>query len=428
MEKKRAEQPEKKKGADGVPANGKKQKSGKPTKKKNRPYWILLIAAVLLIVAVILVLRVIDMEPEAFAARFKDSPAAIPAMAGLYLLKAATVVLLPQPLLYLLTGLLFSPLAAFLLTLAFLLLEFSLDYFIGRHFGKKLLDKLLGFLRGRNRTLDRLLDADALDRFGSIAALRLLPGISTDSVSLLAGAQEVKFTRYLLASYVGALPQAATPDSDGFGGARSAFSPVFDSNGGVRWGAVGDIPCLPPDLSSGRARIKTGTIRSGKNSGAGRRIRKRRAPKIDRPVGGMDAGKDGKFMRDARKEKRKHDHARQEHPLEAAGSFATYLRIGIIGLLVLLQLGLLWLISYFLRTNAAYLYIFFDVVALLTVVSLINRHDSSAYRIAWLIIVLAIPVFGLLLYFAWGRVDFNKKERGSDSKILYGGLRQSAAG
>ena len=117
-------------------------------------------------------------------------------------------------------------------------------------------------------------------------------------------------------------------------------------------------------------------------------------------------------MRDARKEKRKHDHARQEHPLEAAGSFATYLRIGIIGLLVLLQLGLLWLISYFLRTNAAYLYIFFDVVALLTVVSLINRHDSSAYRIAWLIIVLAIPVFGLLLYFAWGRVDFNKKERG----------------
>ncbi len=226
MEKKRAEQPEKKKGADGVPANGQKQKSRKPTKKKNRPYWILLIAAVLLIVAVILVLRVIDMEPEAFAARFKDSPAAIPAMAGLYLLKAATVVLLPQPLLYLLTGLLFSPLAAFLLTLVFLLLEFSLDYFIGRHFGKKLLDKLLGFLRGRNRTLDRLLDADALDRFGSIAALRLLPGISTDSVSLLAGAQEVKFTRYLLASYVGALPQAATLTLMG-SAAHDPLSPQF---------------------------------------------------------------------------------------------------------------------------------------------------------------------------------------------------------
>ena len=129
-----------------------------------------------------------------------------------------------------------------------------------------------------------------------------------------------------------------------------------------------------------------------------------------------------KEPKDSRKIKRKQDHARQEHPLEAAGSFATYLRLGIIGLLVILQLVALWLISYFLRTNAAYLYIFFDVVALLTVVSLINRHDSSAYRIAWLVIVLAIPVFGLLLYFAWGRVDFNKKERGAIQKSFTDGF------
>ena len=111
--------------------------------------------------------------------------------------------------------------------------------------------------------------------------------------------------------------------------------------------------------------------------------------------------------------KKRQDHARQDHPLEAAGAFATYLRIGIIGLLVLIQLALMWAITYFLRTNAAFLYIFFDIVALFTVVSLINRHDSSAYRIAWLVIVLTIPIFGLLLYFAWGRVDFNKKEKGA---------------
>ena len=111
--------------------------------------------------------------------------------------------------------------------------------------------------------------------------------------------------------------------------------------------------------------------------------------------------------------KKQQDHARQDHPLAAAGAFATYLRIGIIGLLVLIQLALMWAITYFLRTSAAFLYIFFDIVALFTVVSLINRHDSSAYRIAWLVIVLTIPIFGLLLYFAWGRVDFNKKEKGA---------------
>ncbi|HIW74837.1 MAG TPA: cardiolipin synthase [Firmicutes bacterium] len=111
--------------------------------------------------------------------------------------------------------------------------------------------------------------------------------------------------------------------------------------------------------------------------------------------------------------KKSQDHARQDHPMEAAGAFATYLRIGIIALLILIQLGMMWAITYFLKTNVAFLYIFFDAVALITVISLINRHDSSAYRIAWLVIVLTIPVFGLLLYFAWGRVDFNKKERGA---------------
>ncbi|HIZ20794.1 MAG TPA: VTT domain-containing protein [Firmicutes bacterium] len=195
-------------------------------KKKNRPYWTLLALGLVVAVAAVLVFQILDMDQEAFAARFKDSLAAIPILLGLYLLKAATVVLLPQPLVYLLTGLLFSPLVAFLLTLLFLLMEFSMDYFIGRRFGKKWLDKLLSLLRGRNRILDRLLALDALDRFGSIAALRLLPGISTDSVSLLAGAQNVKFSRYLAASYVGALPQAVTVTLMG-ASAHDPLSPQF---------------------------------------------------------------------------------------------------------------------------------------------------------------------------------------------------------
>ena len=105
-------------------------------------------------------------------------------------------------------------------------MEFSLDYFVGRRFGKKLLDKLIALLRGRSKILDRLLAAQALDRFRSIAALRLLPGVSTDSVSLLAGAQEVKFSRYLAASYAGALPQAVTVTLMG-ASAHDPLSPQF---------------------------------------------------------------------------------------------------------------------------------------------------------------------------------------------------------
>ena len=195
-------------------------------KKKNRPYWALLALGLAVAAAAILVFQILKMDPADFAARFKDSFAAIPVLIGLYLLKAATVVLLPQPLMYLLTGLLFSPLIAFLLTLGFLLMEFSLDYFIGWRFGKKWVDKLLAFLRGRSKTLARLLAADALDRFSSIAALRILPGVSTDSVSLLAGAQGVRFPRYLAASYAGALPQAVALTLMG-SSAHDPLSPQF---------------------------------------------------------------------------------------------------------------------------------------------------------------------------------------------------------
>lgn len=93
-------------------------------------------------------------------------------------------------------------------------------------------------------------------------------------------------------------------------------------------------------------------------------------------------------------------------------AYATYVRIGIIGLGVLLQLGLLAVITYFLEAYGAVLYLLMDVAGLVAVFCLVNRHDSSAYRIAWIIVILVAPVFGLLLYLAWGRVDFNRRERG----------------
>ena len=93
-------------------------------------------------------------------------------------------------------------------------------------------------------------------------------------------------------------------------------------------------------------------------------------------------------------------------------AYATYVRIGIIGLGVLLQLGWLAVITYFLEAYGAVLYLLMDVAGLVAVFCLVNRHDSSAYRIAWIIVILVAPVFGLLLYLAWGRVDFNRRERG----------------
>lgn len=94
-------------------------------------------------------------------------------------------------------------------------------------------------------------------------------------------------------------------------------------------------------------------------------------------------------------------------------ALTTYLRIGIIAVAILFQLALLMVLSYFLKRGAAPLYIAMDILAMITVFSLINRHDSSTYRMAWIMIVLITPFVGMCLYWAWGRVDFNKREKGA---------------
>lgn len=107
---------------------------------------------------------------------------------------------------------------------------------------------------------------------------------------------------------------------------------------------------------------------------------------------------------------KKRKHVMQGH--DKSSALTTYLRIGIIALAILIQLFLMMVITYFLRTKAAPVYVAFDLIAAATVFTLINKHDSSTYRMAWIVLVLFTPVLGLLLYWAWGRVDFNKKEKG----------------
>ena len=176
--------------------------------KKNRLYWTITGLVVVGAIAVILVFQVLQMDMEAFAAQYKNSLVAIPIVIGLYLLKAITLVILPQPVVYLLTGLLFSPLFAFLFTIGCLTMEFTLDYWVGRTFGRRFMDRLLRWLRGRSRTLERALSDQNLERISTIALLRLFPGVSTDSVSLLSGAKGIPFRTYFIGSMIGCAPQA----------------------------------------------------------------------------------------------------------------------------------------------------------------------------------------------------------------------------
>ena len=106
--------------------------------------------------------------------------------------------------------------------------------------------------------------------------------------------------------------------------------------------------------------------------------------------------------------------AQQPHTKhDSTGALGTAIRIGVIALCILAQLALLLALTFLLSKYAVFLYGALAVVSMLTLFKLVNRHGSSAFRLAWVVILLVLPILGVLLYFAWGRVDFNRLERGT---------------
>jgi len=82
---------------------------------------------------------------------------------------------------------------------------------------------------------------------------------------------------------------------------------------------------------------------------------------------------------------------------------AGILRIAVVALAVLSQLVLLALLVLLLKQNSVYIYLFLQFVSLVEVCVLVVRNKLSSYTLAWLIIILILPVFGFLLYIFWGR-------------------------
>lgn len=88
---------------------------------------------------------------------------------------------------------------------------------------------------------------------------------------------------------------------------------------------------------------------------------------------------------------------------KAEKNVAGAIRIVIVGLAVLAQIFLLAFIVISLRHNAVYVYFLLEVLGAIAVISLIGKNRDASYTIAWLVVILVLPVFGYLLYVLWGR-------------------------
>ena len=86
-------------------------------------------------------------------------------------------------------------------------------------------------------------------------------------------------------------------------------------------------------------------------------------------------------------------------------------RMVIVGMLILIQLLILISAIWILTESFVYLYAFFTILSLLVAIYIVSTKDNPSYKLAWIIPVLLVPVFGGLFYLLFGSRRTSKKFR-----------------
>ena len=71
-------------------------------------------------------------------------------------------------------------------------------------------------------------------------------------------------------------------------------------------------------------------------------------------------------------------------------------------LLFLLQFLLIFISLYTLSAKYFWIYALLHLISAATVISILNRRGNAGYKIAWVILMLVFPIFGITVYFLWG--------------------------
>ena len=89
--------------------------------------------------------------------------------------------------------------------------------------------------------------------------------------------------------------------------------------------------------------------------------------------------------------------------------FQSMFRFLINVILIVLQLTIIGLIILEFSDYAVYAYWLIEGLAIFVVLNIVYRKKTAAYKISWIIFVLALPAVGIVLYFIWGRQRVPRK-------------------
>ena len=86
-------------------------------------------------------------------------------------------------------------------------------------------------------------------------------------------------------------------------------------------------------------------------------------------------------------------------------------RATIVAFAIFMQL--LWILSFLTGVLGRYSFLssIIDILAIFVVLVIVNKNSNPSYKIAWTVVILAVPIIGLLVYFIFGRSDLTRRTR-----------------
>lgn len=78
------------------------------------------------------------------------------------------------------------------------------------------------------------------------------------------------------------------------------------------------------------------------------------------------------------------------------------LRIALVLLLLVLNIASVVILTYFLQSHAFIFFAILELIAIGVAVNIQSRTSSGSYKLAWTLLVVALPVGGMVLYVLWG--------------------------
>ena len=78
---------------------------------------------------------------------------------------------------------------------------------------------------------------------------------------------------------------------------------------------------------------------------------------------------------------------------------------------VIIQIATTLLLTAFLRENAGYVYLLLQFIALANAIGVYQRPGSPSFKLAWMCLLIAAPVAGMILFWLWGGLHQAKRLR-----------------